>query len=278
MSERNTYEQAGDWLIGSVRRNPEALLVLAAGCALFMRSKGADVPRPEGHYYREAEQRDPEATRLRQQDSSSRGAMARAAESARGYTSEAAGRVTGAVGDYASDMTGRVSDVTGRVTDAASQYASTVSDYAGDIRDQVVSGASRLPDQARSTVQAGFARILREQPLALAAMGIAAGATLAAIFPATEAENQMLGPAHDAVVDAASRVAENVKSAAGETGEQLKEAARERGLDPEGLKGLARDVAGKFADNVTGRSTEQGQDPNPNPSDAPRLVPEHTGT
>jgi hypothetical protein len=269
MSERNTYEQAGDWLVGAVRRNPEALLVLAAGCALFMRSKDArhDAPRDAGPYYRDAEQLY-RAGPPRQPDS---GAMARAAQNARDYASEASGRVTDAVGGYASD-------VTGRVTDAASQYASTVSDYAGNVRDQVVSGASRLPDQARSTVQRGFARILRDQPLAIAAVGLAAGATLAAVFPATEAESQMLGPAHDAMVDAASRVAESVKSAAGETGEQLKEAARERGLDTEGLKGLAREVAGKFADNVTARPTEPNQNREPNSNDAPRLVPEHTGT
>ena len=29
---------AGEWLISTAKRNPEALLVLAAGCALLMRS------------------------------------------------------------------------------------------------------------------------------------------------------------------------------------------------------------------------------------------------
>jgi hypothetical protein len=37
-SERDTYSQAGDWLLGTVRRNPEALLLMAAGCCLMMRS------------------------------------------------------------------------------------------------------------------------------------------------------------------------------------------------------------------------------------------------
>ena len=133
----------------------------------------------------------------------------------------------------------------------------------------MVSGVSQFPDQARATVQRGFSRVLREQPLAIAAMGLAAGATLAAIFPASEAESHVLGPAHDAVVDAASRAADSVKAAAGEAGEQLKQAARERGLDPEGLKGLAREVAGNFADNVTGAASEQNEA-------APGLVPEET--
>jgi hypothetical protein len=40
-SERDTYSQAGDWLLGTVRRNPEALLLMAAGCCLMMRSSSS---------------------------------------------------------------------------------------------------------------------------------------------------------------------------------------------------------------------------------------------
>jgi hypothetical protein len=36
-SDRDTYSQAGDWLVGAVRRNPESLLLMAAGCCLMMR-------------------------------------------------------------------------------------------------------------------------------------------------------------------------------------------------------------------------------------------------
>jgi len=44
-SETETYSQAGAWLMGTARRNPEALLLLAAGCCLLMRSAAA---RPRG--------------------------------------------------------------------------------------------------------------------------------------------------------------------------------------------------------------------------------------
>jgi len=37
-SERDTYSHAGGWLLGTMRRNPEALLLMAAGCCLMMRS------------------------------------------------------------------------------------------------------------------------------------------------------------------------------------------------------------------------------------------------
>ena len=262
MSERETYEQGADWLIGTVKRNPEALLVLAAGCALLMRGKGGrdDGTRLAADQYRSAEP-------PWQRDDRPAGTMAHAADGVRdaaGNLRDAAGRVQDRVQDYAAD-------VTGRVTETASDYASTVSDYAGGVRRAVASGVAQFPDQARATVQRGFARVLREQPLAIAAMGVAAGATLAAIFPVSEVESQVLGPAHDAVVDAASRAADNVKAAAGEAGEQLKQAARERGLDPEGLKGLAREVGGNFADNVTGRASGQAG------NEAPGLVPDSLG-
>lgn len=35
----DVYERARQWLIGTTKRNPEALLVLAAGCALLMRGR-----------------------------------------------------------------------------------------------------------------------------------------------------------------------------------------------------------------------------------------------
>jgi hypothetical protein len=38
--DSDTYSQAGEWLVGTARRNPEALLLLAAGCALLMRRGG----------------------------------------------------------------------------------------------------------------------------------------------------------------------------------------------------------------------------------------------
>lgn len=265
MNERETVEQASSWLVGTFTRNPEALLVLAAGCALLMRSKGGgngaphhDAPRHDasrnGDHYYDA------ATRPRPQDATPGGTIGRAAESARHYASD----VAGAAGQYAKEAVGGV-------TDAAGRYASTISGYAGDVRDAVKSGVSHFPDQARSTMQQGFARILREQPLAVAAMGVAAGAAMAAIFPVSETESKVLSPAHDAVVDAASRAAETVKVAVGEAGEQLKQAAHDRGLDGDALKGLAREVAGNFADNVAGRSNEQ------NPHKAPTLVPENVG-
>jgi hypothetical protein len=103
---------------------------------------------------------------------------------------------------------------------------------------------------------------MREQPLAVAALGLAAGAALAAIFPATEVEQRTLGPAHDALTGAARDMGERMKEAAAQTVEQLKQRASEKGLSTEGMKDIAREAVDTFKDKVSGNA-ESGT---PNPS------------
>jgi X-X-X-Leu-X-X-Gly heptad repeat protein len=248
MSERDTYGQAGDWLIGAAKRNPEALLVLAAGCALFLRGRNAPAQASSsGSYYDDAMYA--EAARRPQTGASAAEGFSRVADGA--------SRLAEGTRQYASDVAERVSNT-------AAPYASAVSKFADDARQTVASQATRLKEQAQSTVQQGLAQVLREQPLALAALGMAAGATLAAIFPSSEAENQALGPAHEALMSAATQAGASMKTAAGEAGEQLKQAAADRGLNSDALKSLARDVAGTFASKVAGKDEER----------SPGLVPE----
>ena len=44
-SNTDTYSQAGDWLLGTARRNPEGLLLLAAGACLLMRGRTSSSSR-----------------------------------------------------------------------------------------------------------------------------------------------------------------------------------------------------------------------------------------
>ena len=218
-----------DWIMNTVRRNPEGLLVLAAGCALLMRGGKA---KTSGF----------------------------GTNSGRSY-GEAGGRVSGStarsgIADRVSDAADYVSDVKDRVTDTASSYANSVSDYASDAAQNLSDQSLRLKQQARSTLQSGMERMLREQPLAVAVLGVAAGAAVAAVLPTTGVENQALGGARDALADAANKVGENVTGAAGAAGERLKSVAAERGLTQEGLKEVARDVADTFSNSITGKGDD----------------------
>jgi hypothetical protein len=248
-SERDTYSQAGDWLLGTVRRNPEALLLLAASCCLLMRggSSGSRVSHQQDNWdYQSGASRG-----LRRASASAREGLSRAAESA---TDTAEG---------ASDYASQIKD---RVADTASSYADSVAEFAGDARRNVSERSARLKRQAQSGMQSTIDRVLREQPLAVAAAGLAAGAAVAAMFRSTDIEDRALGGAHERLRDAAEKAGERVMDAAGKAGERLKSAAEERGLTSEGLKEVAGEVANTFTSAVSGKSEDRsGASPGPVP-------------
>jgi hypothetical protein len=113
-------------------------------------------------------------------------------------------------------------------------------------------------EQARSTAQSTLDRVIQDQPLLVAVAGLAAGAAVAAAFPATEIEKQTLGPVGEQVSEAAERVGEQLKEATGKAGEKLKDAAEQRGLNAEGMKEVAKEVAEAFTGSMGGSSQQGG--------------------
>src|SRR3984893_7840137 len=144
----DVYRRAGNWLIGTATRHPEALLVLGATCALLMRGGGG----------------------------SSQGAS----NSDESAGSDKRWRVSRA--------TEKASEAVSDLKDRASNVASSVSDYAGGVGRTISAQTSQIAGQAQSTLQTGFGHLLREQPLALVVLGLAAGAAVAMLPPATEME------------------------------------------------------------------------------------------
>jgi hypothetical protein len=243
-SERDTYSQAGDWLFGTVRRNPEAVLLLAAGCCLLMRS-GSTSSRSRISHHEDDWGNRSHASRA---SSDFHRASASAGEGL-SYAADSATDAAERAGNYAS----RVKDL---VADTASSYADSVAEFAGDASRNVAEHSARLTRQARSTMESTMNRVLREQPLAVAAAGLAAGAAVAAMFPSTDIEDRALGGAHEKLKDAAETAGMKVMDAAGKAGERLKSAAEERGMTSEGLKEMAGDVARTFTDAVSGKSDD----------------------
>ena len=249
-NDLGTYAPAADWLLGTAKRNPEALLVLAAGCALLLR--GGRVGGSRGSALHR---------RWEQNDYRGDGDMQA------GYADRAA-HAAGEVRQSAADLKDRVSETAesyaSAVSDTARSYATSVADYAGSAGRAVAAQttdladrAAGLADQAGSVIRTQTNNVLQQQPLAVAVLGLAAGAALAALFPASAMEQRTLGPAHDAAADTVARVGESLKTAANETGEHLKQRATERGLSPEGVKEMAREVGQTFADKVSGKPEQQ---------------------
>lgn len=251
-SESRSYGDTGDWLLGTVRRNPEAFLVLAAGAALLLRGGArAYRGRPAMERYRGSSMEVYRDDSTAENGGRRRGRM-RAVRESLSDVAETAGEYASEVGEYASD-------VKDRVYDTASAYASAASSYVEGGRRRLVRQASRLGSQASEfgyQTRAAAGQMVHEQPLAVAALGLAAGAAVAALLPRTDMERRAFRPARDALADAASRAAGTVREAAGETARRLQEEAVERGLSPEGLKEMARDAAETFTGRIASGSDD----------------------
>jgi hypothetical protein len=256
-SDNDSYAQAGDWVMGAARRNAEALLLLAAGCALLMRSGGGSSRRaaaparyPDRDYSSVSRGYSPAS-----ETSSVREGLSRTAESAK---------------DYASN-------IKDQVTETASAYAESVSDFAADARRTAAEGSERFKRQAQTTLNTTMDRVLRDQPMAVALAGLAAGAAVAAAFPSTDVENRALGGAHDALANVVDQAGKAVMGAASKAGDHLKTEAEERGLTSQGLKDLVSDVADTFTDAVAGKTDDHQTDDHRGATMVPESRPSPAG-
>jgi hypothetical protein len=180
---------------------------------------------------------------------------------AQAATSEAASRVSKA----AESARSTVADVTDRTMKSASDMAAQASDTVAQATRKVGEQSERVIRQAQSTVQDTVNRVLKEQPLLVAVAGLAAGAAVASVFPATELEKQALNPIGEQMTEAATRVGEQLKDATAAAGDTLKKSADQRGLNVAGLKEVAGEVAGAFKDRMSG-----GGGPKSEPQSGPR--------
>jgi hypothetical protein len=213
---------AGEWLISTAKRNPEALLVLAAGCALLMRGGGSS--------YRVAEQ-----TGSGVSGSNAPWNVSRTTE-------------TEKASEIVSELKDRIADVGSSVAAQAGETARTLSTQ-----------TSQIAGQARSMLSSGFGQLLREQPLALVAAGLAAGAAVAALLPPTDLEERTLGATRDAISGMAGKAGGNLIAAATDAGQRLTQGVAERAT--EGFKELAQDVAGQFTEKVKGAMDKPAERP-----------------
>ena len=183
---------AGDWLISTAKRNPEALLVLAAGCALLLRGGRSSYP---------------------------------AAQHIPGGVS--ASHSPWNISPTADKASAIGNDIKDRIADTGSSLAEQGREMARTVSTQT----SQIAGQAQSMLSGGFEQVLREQPLALVAAGFVAGAAVAALLPATDLEERTLGGARDAISDMAGKAGENLIAAATGAGQQLANGVAERATE-----------------------------------------------
>jgi ElaB/YqjD/DUF883 family membrane-anchored ribosome-binding protein len=221
----NSSAQTTDWLIGAARRNPEGLLLLAAGCALLLRARGS--------------RRSPYRDRAQAAQETFGSEHRRQTDGRNWDVSEGVSRAADRAREFASDVGKTVGETTGSYAAAASEYADATRRAVGD-------QSGRLADRAQKTMH----RVVQEQPWTAVVLGLAAGAAVAVAFPSVDLERRTLGRAGE-------RLSKVATSAASSAGEQLMSAADEKGLNAGGLKDVARDVVGAAASSMLGEWNRQ---------------------
>jgi hypothetical protein len=237
----------GEWIFNAIKRNPEGLLLLAAGAVLMMRTSSPQSSR---------------AASIDDTYGSPQSAASKAASQMADAVADGGRRTMDAASSYAS----AASDTAQHTLDSAKSYASSAAQYADQAKRVVGEQSDRVVRRTRSMAQG----VLQNQPLAIVAAGLAAGAALAAAFPPTELEKETLGPMGDQVSKAAERFGGQLKQATSKAGETLKTAAEERGLHAEGLKEVAGEVVDTFKASMTGQAEQNDMGPAPRPDSVDR--------
>ena len=203
-----------------------------------------------------------------------------------------------AVGDAGRNLRDKASDVAERARQAAARARDRVSSGAHQARDRVASGthyardrvssgasyagdrASQLAERSREQfyrARSGVTQMADEQPLVIAAFGVAIGAALGALLPSTRKEDELLGekrdellqtaketvqPHVDTIKESATRVAEQAKQELQSVTQTVKETAKQ---EFQTVKETAKQEFQQTKDSVTssiGANTATGSGAN----------------
>ena len=221
----------------SVKQNPVPVALVGVCLAWLMASgrSGANPGRGQAAGTSLRRATDKAWSGAREQAHSARQTLGEAAQAARERFDQAKHSASGTA-QSAREALSRVSDTVSGTAQSAREALARSADV-----------AQRQVERARG----GYEWMLREQPLALGAIGVAIGALLAAAAPRTHAEDEWMGEASD-------RLAERAKEAGREQIERAGEA----------LKGMTAPSADAGSAPESDQSKEEwrsGRDSNPRP-------------
>jgi hypothetical protein len=259
-------------LFEAAKANPIPTMLIGAGCAMFLSQKNSppsrgsyergqtrsrdggmsETAQGEGAYQRVSNSARAAAGGLADTASATADGARRAAKSVQDRMSNAADAVSSGARTSAAGLRETAGDlrdgVRNTMTDMSRRASETYESYAQGIGETSANAADYAREQAqwaRSQARRGWSA-LQEQPLILAALGVAIGAAVAAALPSTRTENELLGETSDRVKDAAAGLAgeqyEKAKTAAASVVSEVSEAAEAAGLTTEKLRDAASDV------------------------------------
>ena len=119
-----------------------------------------------------------------------------------------------------------------QATEQMQEKATLVTDKMQEMTGQVTGQMKEKAEMMHQQSQ-GLWQMLKSNPIAIGALGVAVGGLAAAIVPATEKENQLMGETHDSVLgsvqEAAGQTIDTVKSAAVDAGTAVMDEAKAPG-------------------------------------------------
>src|SRR5262249_5400312 len=127
-----------------------------------------------------------------------------------------------------------------------------MSNMTGAVRENLSSATDRVTRGAQSAART-TADTMREQPLLIAALGLATGAAVAALFPTPPGARRTLGPASEALVGAAGAAGRDFVERAARTGEEMRRSAEGK------LRDLAHETSESFTRNESPGSGNTSQ-------------------
>jgi hypothetical protein len=137
--------------------------------------------------------------------------------------------------NYGSTSTSGLRDSMGSMRDKASGTMQSASDSLTSAKDRVSGSMSSMRDRAGQMTESakyqwdrargGVDYMIREQPLALGAIGLAVGAILAAMAPRTQKEEELMGEASRNLMEKAKETGTQQLERAQETAKQVAEKA-----------------------------------------------------
>jgi ElaB/YqjD/DUF883 family membrane-anchored ribosome-binding protein len=226
----------------SVRNNPVPAVLTSVGLLWLMMSQNRP-PQPQTGY-----RSGPDQNRFGEWADG----LADGIDSARGHLHDTADSVSGgyqSLKDRAASMGDRVGAASQNMGDRLSAASHNMGDAMHHASDSVVQNTQALGQQ--------FNRMLKEQPLVVAAAGIALGALLGAAFPTTSTERRYLGGASAGMVDKVKKQAQEGYETVRDTVTQTTEHQSEPGASRPGTPGQSGSsgTSGNSADLSEGLGT-----------------------
>lgn len=128
------------------------------------------------------------------------------------------------------DARDKVGEVAGGTQEKAGQVAAQAQDKAGQVAARTKNHVGRVGEQARYQARrasGGFQRMLRENPLAVGALAVGAGAAVGLAIPETSKEHEVMGEARDNLVEKAQDKAQQAQQKVQRVAEEAQSAAKE---------------------------------------------------